>query len=385
MDGDVTAHGTQVPAHAQNRLGPLEQGTIRTIVPILRKLPLNIHLPCNPGPVRHIQQERFILLQQNIQCCRVPEAFSIGGRNLIARIQSGQGGRRIGDHFPNHAGHGLHQPHLTHAGALPPGRFRNPESAGNFHLSFMSRSLHRKNHPVMLAQHDQFPHAFHIARPLVHRMAVHFHNLVAGKNAGLSRRAVRSNKTDRSHAHLHIRLAHHPDGHGKQHSQQKRSGRPGGGHDNLVQGSNRLQILGKLRTSFNGLHRSHLRQGYKTSGRNPPQPPLHAVNRFFPDGTAKPDLKPVHIQTTPAGSEKMTKFMNKNHEVKQHHHAENNGDGGKDGKNAIHGSFCRLTYHGPLRRTSFKDVLMTKWMLIFQMDFKRCLTAQKTAFTFREF
>ena len=112
---------------------------------------------------------------------------------------------------------------------------------------------------------------------------------------------------------------------------------------------------------------------------------LAEKNRFFPDGTAKPDLKPVHIQTTPAGSEKMTKFMNKNHEVKQHHHAENNGDGGKDGKNAIHGSFCRLTYHGPLRRTSFKDVLMTKWMLIFQMDFKRCLTAQKTAFTFREF
>ena len=41
--------------------------------------------------------------------------------------------------------------------------------------------------------------------------------------------------------------------------------------------------------------------------------------------------------------------MNKNHEVKQHHHAENNGDSGKDGKNAIHGSFCRPSYHGPLR------------------------------------
>ena len=202
----------------------------------------------------------------------------------------------------------------------------------------MPRPLHRKNYLVMLTQHNQFPDAFHIARPLVHRAAVHLHNPVAGQNAGLGRRAVRSNKVDRSHPHLHIRLAHHPDGHGKKHGQQERGDGAGGGHDDLVQGGNGLQILGKLRSPFNSLHRSHLRQGNEAAGRNPAHPPLHAVDGLFPDGASKPDLEPVHVQAAPAGGEKVTQFMNENHEVKQHHHTEDNGNGGKNGKNAIHGS-----------------------------------------------
>ena len=159
-------------------------------------------------------------------------------------------------------------------------------------------------------------------REVIHRMAVHLKDFVAGLQTGLRRRAVGLHPANRrALVGFTCGLANFPDDGGKDDRQQKTEQRPGEGHDDFVERRDVRKLLGFfVGLALNGFHRRHLRQRDVAAERNRAEGVFHAVEFFLPDGFAEPDGEALHFQAAPARREEMSEFMHPDNEVEQQHH-----------------------------------------------------------------
>ena len=70
-------------------------------------------------------------------------------------------------------------------------------------------------------------------------------------------------------------------------------------------------------------HRRHLRQRDVAAGGNRAERVFHAADFRFPDGFAEPDGEALDFQPAPARREEMAKFVDKDEQVEEQQHFEN--------------------------------------------------------------
>src|SRR5206468_3105605 len=77
---------------------------------------------------------------------------------------------------------------------------------------------------------------------------------------------------------------------------------------------------------FNGFHRSHLRKRDIPTSRNCPQGVFHSFDFGFPDWFPEPNGKSINFKAPPARGEEMAQLMDKNQQVEQQQHFQDDKD-----------------------------------------------------------
>jgi hypothetical protein len=78
--------------------------------------------------------------------------------------------------------------------------------------------------------------------------------------------------------------------------------------------------------SFDGFHRRHLWKGDITPSGNPTERVFDTVEGFTPDRFAKPDGETFNLETTPAGGEEVTQFVDEDEKVQREQRFQNDDD-----------------------------------------------------------
>lgn len=107
------------------------------------------------------------------------------------------------------------------------------------------------------------------------------------------------------------RPSHSPNHHRKNQSQEKTEQRPRERHNDFIERRDRRQDLTRtFPLPLDSFHRRHLRQGNVTPRRDAAQDVLHSFDTRFPNRLAKPNRKPVDLESPPPRSEEVPQLMN---------------------------------------------------------------------------
>ena len=104
----------------------------------------------------------------------------------------------------------------------------------------------------------------------------------------------------------------------------------GEGDDDFVEGGDGWQGFFGVDIAFDGLHGGHLGEGDEAAGGDAAEAVLDAVDGFFPEGFAEPDLEAVDVEAAPAGGEEVAPFVDEDHQIEHQKDLDDEDDGVED-------------------------------------------------------
>ena len=124
-----------------------------------------------------------------------------------------------------------------------------------------------------------------------------------------------------------------PDDHGEDASEAETEKGTGESDDDFVEGGDGGELFAwGFDLAFHDLHRGELGESDKSPCGDAPETIFDTVDRFLPEGFTEPDAKFFDDQPAPPSGEKVTEFVDDNHQIKDDEDGEDDSDRFDDGE-----------------------------------------------------
>src|SRR5437667_1233169 len=268
------------------------------------------------------------------------ERLSVDGDDRVARLQARLRRRAIRLHFCDHRFLRRHDPDLAKSFTRPPLALRNDRASLDRHFlrPAVYDALDRYRNGFAFAA-DNAPLNALVAHSAKARnaMSIHGKNLIACFQPSLRRRGVRHDVTDGGSG---LRFAHRPancpNDDREQNGQQKTEQWTGKRYDDFVERRNFRQLRPiHVGLALNDVHRRKLRQRNEAPEWQRAERVLDAVDCLFPKRFAEPDAEFLDVKSSPARSQKMTKFMHDDQQIEKDEDLEQDENDARDVQNHV--------------------------------------------------